>query len=86
MLSYPLIGHLDIRAITKSVYDGNALNNICHIAFFFISKTQALAKSIANVNFSISLYFKGPSPSNGKLSDFSFYIDTQKSAHRKFKK
>ena len=29
---------------------------------------------------------KGQSPSNGKLSDFSFYIDSQKSAHRKFKK
>ena len=28
---------------------------------------------------------KGRSPSNGKLSDFSFYIDSQKSAHRKFK-
>ena len=29
---------------------------------------------------------KGRSPSNGELSDFSFYIDSQKSAHRKFKK
>jgi hypothetical protein len=29
---------------------------------------------------------KRRSPSNGKLSDFSFYIDSQKSAHRKFKK
>ena len=29
---------------------------------------------------------KGRSPSNGKLSDFPFYIDSQKSAHRKFKK
>jgi hypothetical protein len=29
---------------------------------------------------------KGRSPSNGKLSDFSFYIDSQKSAHRKFEK
>jgi hypothetical protein len=28
---------------------------------------------------------KGRSPSNGKLTDFSFYIDSQKSAHRKFK-
>jgi hypothetical protein len=28
---------------------------------------------------------KGRSPSNGELSDFSFYIDSQKSAHRKFK-
>ena len=33
-----------------------------------------------------SEYYKGQSPSNGKLSDFSFYIDSQKSAHRKFKK
>jgi hypothetical protein len=31
-------------------------------------------------------YIKGRSPSNGKLSDFSFYIDSQKSVHRKFKK
>jgi hypothetical protein len=29
---------------------------------------------------------KGRSPSNGKLSDFAFYIDSQKSAHRKFEK
>jgi hypothetical protein len=29
---------------------------------------------------------KGRSPSNGKLSDFSFYIDSQISVHRKFKK
>ena len=29
---------------------------------------------------------KGRSPSNGKLSDFFFYIDSTKSAHRKFKK
>ena len=29
---------------------------------------------------------KGRSPSNGKLSDFSFYIDSQISAHWKFKK
>ena len=32
------------------------------------------------------IFIKGRSPSNGKLSDFSFYIDSQKSAHRKFKK
>jgi hypothetical protein len=30
-------------------------------------------------------YNKGRSPSNGKLSDFSFYIDSQKSAHRSLK-
>ena len=30
--------------------------------------------------------YKGRSPSNGELSDFYFYIDSQKSAHRKFKK
>ena len=29
---------------------------------------------------------KGRSPSNGKLFDFFSYIDSQKSAHRKFKK
>jgi hypothetical protein len=34
----------------------------------------------------ISFVDKGRSPSNGKLSDFSFYIDSQESAHRKFKK
>ena len=28
---------------------------------------------------------KGQSPSNGKLSDFSFYIDSQKSVHRSLK-
>ena len=33
-----------------------------------------------------TVIYKGQSPSNGKLSDFSFYIDSQKSAHRKFKK
>jgi hypothetical protein len=33
------------------------------------------------INFVADLW----SPSNGKLSDFSFYIDSQKSAHRKFK-
>ena len=31
-------------------------------------------------------YNKERSPSNGKRSDFSFYIDSQKSAHRKCKK
>ena len=30
--------------------------------------------------------YKGRSPYNGKLSDFSFYIDSQISVHRKFKK
>jgi hypothetical protein len=30
-------------------------------------------------------HIKGRSPSNGKLSDFSFYIDSQISVHRKFK-
>ena len=29
---------------------------------------------------------KGRSPYNGKLFDFSFYIDSQISVHRKFKK
>ena len=29
---------------------------------------------------------KGRSPYNGRLSDFSFYIDSQTSVHRKFKK
>ena len=33
-----------------------------------------------------TVIIKGRSPSNGELSDFSFYIDSQKSAHRKFKK
>ena len=34
----------------------------------------------------ILILIKGRSPSNGELSDFSFYIDSQESAHRKFKK
>jgi hypothetical protein len=34
----------------------------------------------------LKVNIKGRSPSNGELSDFSFYIDSQKSAHRKFKK
>jgi hypothetical protein len=38
------------------------------------------------MNFNIFFDNKGRSPSNGKLTDFSFYIDSQKSAHRKFKK
>jgi hypothetical protein len=29
---------------------------------------------------------KGRSPCNGRLSDFSFYIDSQISVHQKFKK
>ena len=31
-------------------------------------------------------HYKGRSPHNGRLSDFSFYIDSQISVHRKFKK
>jgi hypothetical protein len=31
------------------------------------------------------LHIKGRSPYNGRLSDFSFYIDSQISVHRKFK-
>jgi hypothetical protein len=34
----------------------------------------------------IKLDNKGQSPYNGKLSDYSFYIDSQISVHRKFKK
>jgi hypothetical protein len=41
---------------------------------------------IESTSFKDSEGNKGRSPSNGKLSDFSFYIDSQKSAHRKFKK
>jgi hypothetical protein len=49
---------------------------------------------IANLKLPIDAFYresrsglnKGRSPSNGKLSDFSLYIDSQKSAHRKFKK
>jgi hypothetical protein len=36
--------------------------------------------------FKVHVVIKGRNPSNGELSDFSFYIDSQKSAHRKFKK
>ena len=32
------------------------------------------------------IYNKGRSPYNGRLSDVSFYIDSQISVHRKFKK
>ena len=31
-------------------------------------------------------YLKGRSPYNGRLSDFSFYIESQISVHREFKK
>ena len=36
--------------------------------------------------FSLKGTNKGRSPYNGRLSDFSFYIDSQISVHRKFKK
>ena len=45
----------------------------------FIRKRRRRLLTLVTVN-------KGRSPSNGKLSDLSFYIDSQKSAHRKFKK
>ena len=41
--------------------------------------------AVPHLSHSLQLY-KGRSPSNGKLSDISFYIDSQISAHRKFKK
>ena len=34
----------------------------------------------------VKTHNKGLSPYNGRLSDFSFYIDSQISVHRKFKK
>jgi hypothetical protein len=43
-------------------------------------------KTLPEQTAGISEFNKGRSSSNGKLSDFSFYIDSQKSAHRKFKK
>jgi hypothetical protein len=51
-------------------------------------KMLALGTEAQPINKSIKItqHNKGRSPSNGKLSDFSFYIDSQKSAHRKFKK
>ena len=45
----------------------------------FIRKRRRRLLTLVTVN-------KGRSPSNGKLSYLSFYIDSQKSAHRKFKK
>jgi hypothetical protein len=48
-LSYPLNGHLDIRAIKNPFM--MRMRKIIHvILLFYISQTQALAKSIANVN------------------------------------
>jgi hypothetical protein len=38
------------------------------------------------INRGLPTMIKGQSPYNGKLSDFSFYIDSQISVHRKFKK
>ena len=60
-------------------------NNDSH----FISNLYS-RNPLEKLNISMGKYVfgvnKGRSPSNGKLSDFSFYIDNLKSAHRKFKK
>jgi hypothetical protein len=58
------------------------VNNV--IPYLDIYKKMPL--KLAVVISTVSGINKGRSPSNGKLSDFSFYIDSQKSAHRKFKK
>jgi hypothetical protein len=62
----------------------------------YISAQKIDGKSILNTLYCNTLqkvhkgntyyHIKGRSPSNGELSDFSFYIDSQKSARRKFKK
>jgi hypothetical protein len=41
---------------------------------------------ISSTKYMMCLNYKGRSPYNGKLSDFSFYIDSQISVHRKLKK
>ena len=48
-----------------------------------MDQTQILPLSIVFSKLNIN---KGRSPYNGRLSDFSFYIDSQISVHRKFKK
>jgi hypothetical protein len=49
----------------------------------YYKKTQ---KCLTELNAIFFLDNKGRSPYNGRLSDFSFYIDSQISVHRKFKK
>jgi hypothetical protein len=48
-------------------------------------RIRSLCRSPLTVGYAI-FGNKGRSPYNGKLSDFSFYIDSQISVHRKIKK
>jgi hypothetical protein len=54
-------------------------------SLFPLRSTREKTEFLTLVNV-VDVFGKGRSPSNGKLSDFSFYIDSQKSVHRKFKK
>ena len=51
----------------------------CHVITKFLTSGKVIPTNSIYIN-------KGRSPYNGRLSDFSFYIDSQKSVHRKFKK
>ena len=59
--------------LTKVIFQGNPFN------YFIVVGGWRLV-------FWSDTHYKGRSPSNGKLSDFSFHIDSQTTAHRKFKK
>jgi hypothetical protein len=56
---------------------------IKHLAFLY---NEYQASFTGCGIFAFFHFIKGRSPYNGKLSDFSFYIDSQISVHRKFKK
>jgi hypothetical protein len=47
---------------------------------------EAAIFAVKNDDMSTRNSYKGRSPYNGRLSDFSFYIDSQISVHRKYKK
>jgi hypothetical protein len=70
------------------VFNDATFNNISIISLrsvLLVEETGVPEKTTYLPQVTDKLY-KGRSPSNGKLSDFSFYIDSQKSAHRKFQK
>jgi hypothetical protein len=52
----------------------------------FVADLLWLFRSFCVSSLVFGFNYKGGSPYNGKLSDFSFYIDSQISVHRKFKK
>ena len=45
-----------------------------------------MLSTLVIIKLCVQLLDKGRSPYNGRLSDFSFYIDSQISVNRKFKK